>query len=96
MRELDRTSLHRRKSYHPYTEYKLTSGYNRKSKGDGDVFHRHGVYPTTTFSEINSQLPTDKRGSQPDRQNNLREEGANDKHSEGVPRGLPASVFIGM
>lgn len=50
--ELGRTSFYPCKSYHPYPKRKLTKGNNRKPKGDGNMFHRNGVYPTPMFSRI--------------------------------------------
>lgn len=54
VREVDLTSPFCHKNYAHGPEHKLTEGDDRKPDGDRNVFHRHGVHPTITFSEVNS------------------------------------------
>ena len=70
----------------------MSGGDSCEPKGDGNILHRHGVYPKK-LSAIDSERQKNRKGPKPGRQNHLGEEGADSKREEGVPRGPFASIF---
>ena len=88
------TSFPSCKDRHAYSERALSNSNCRKEKRDGPVFHRHSVHPATEFSGKNSGPLNNEINSRPGSQYRLRDEAANDKHDEGVERGVVASVFM--
>ena len=60
IQELILTSLPPRNGCHPYPQHELRSGDDRKPGRDGDIFHRHGVYPVTTLLGIDTKLLNDE------------------------------------
>lgn len=79
----DPTSLPSCINRHDYPQHTLSNGNGRKPNRDGDVFHCDGVHPATVFSGTDLEL-LEERNSQPSSQYRLSDEGANDKHDEGV------------
>ena len=55
MQEPRLTSLPHSNSYQPYPNDELRNGDDRKPNRDRNIPHRHGVYPTTRLSAINSE-----------------------------------------
>lgn len=94
--EFSRTSLTRCKDYYAYPNPKLRGCDNPKANRDGNVCHRHGVYPVITFSQINqNSLNLNEKDSRPGSQHHLCNNVANGAHQCGVERGHGASVLIG-
>ena len=89
------TSFLCRSGDHIYPKRELRSGNNPESDGDVNVFHCNGIYPVTPPSGIGSKAINNDKGSKPDRQHNLGDEGADDEHEDGVERCFVASISVG-